>query len=74
MQNNYSLQPRLVEIKSIREVQSKYGFQTDKNLSVLINLVFLVILLIAVFFLYDRYNRKQKININKIPNHQKNLM
>ena len=60
MQNNYSLQPRLVEIKSIKEVQSKYGFQTDKNLIVLINLVFLVILLIAVFFLYDRYNRKQR--------------
>ena len=74
MQNNFPLQPRLVETKSILEVKSKYGFQTDKNLSVIINLIFLVILLIAVFFLYDRYNKKQKSNINKMTYLQKNLM
>ena len=74
MQNQYLYQPRLVETKSIVEIQSRYGFHTDKNLSVIINLVFLIILLLGVFLLYDRYNKKQKKDTNENTYFQKNLM
>jgi uncharacterized membrane protein len=75
MQHQFPFQPRLVETKSIIEIQSKYGYHSDKNLSIIINLVFLVILLIAIFFLYDRYNnKKQNSNENKIPYHQNYLI
>ena len=74
MQHQFPYQPRLVETKSIIEIQSKYGYHADKNLSIIINLVFLIILLIAIFFLYDRYNKKQKVNDNKMIYHQNYLM
>ena len=74
MQNQFLYQPRLVETKSIIDIQSKYGYSTDKNLSIIINLIFLIFLLIAVFLLYDRYNKKQKNNSNENPYLQKNLM
>lgn len=74
MQHQFPYQPRLVETKSIIEIQSKYGYHTDINLSIIINLIFLVILLIAIFLLYDRYNKKQKMNYNKMIYHQNYLM
>ena len=74
MQNQNQFLPRLVETKTIIDIQTKYGHQTDKNLSIIINLVFLLMLLISVFFLYDRYNKKQKKHYDKNPNFQKYLM
>ena len=52
--------PKLVEQRSLNEIRSRYGHNTDTNFNLMINMVMLILLIMAVFFLYDRYNRKTR--------------